>query len=54
MIIHLQKIANEVELIGIETLAIHYGNLTILLQKNCLCNCFNIIIIETGVVIYCA
>ena len=34
MIIYLQKIANEVELISIETLAIRYGNLTILLQKN--------------------
>ena len=34
MIIYLQKIANEVELIGIETLAIHCGNLTILLQKS--------------------
>jgi hypothetical protein len=35
MIIHLQKIANEVEWYpGIETLAIHCGNLTILLQKS--------------------
>ena len=33
MLICLQKIANGVEIIGMETLAIHYGNLTILFQK---------------------
>jgi hypothetical protein len=52
MIIHLQKIANEVELIGSD-FSDSLRKLNIIITKKYVCNCFNIII-ETGVVIYCA
>jgi hypothetical protein len=52
MIIHLQKIANELELIGIciSNSLWKYNNI---ITKKCFCNCFNIVI-QTGVVIYYA
>jgi hypothetical protein len=55
MIIHLQKIANGVELIG-RDFSNSLWKLNNFIAKKCLCNCFSIIIIiiKTGVVIYCA
>jgi hypothetical protein len=49
----LQKIAKGVELIGIETLAIHYGNLYNIITKNAFVIVLGIMI-ETGVVIHYA
>jgi hypothetical protein len=51
MIIHLQKIAKGAELIGIEILAIYYGNLYNIIRKDPFVIVLGIII-ETGVVIY--
>jgi hypothetical protein len=52
MIIHLQKTANEVELIG-RDFSNSLWKFDNIITKKCLCDCFNIAI-ETGVVIYCA